>query len=65
MSDGSQGKRERLHRLVLYVNSEEYRVVRLMAEHYRPQLSVSQAGRLMLRAHVDAILRQEAELDEG
>ena len=65
MSDETQGKRERLHRLVLYVNSEEYSVVRLMAENYRPPLSVSQAGRLMVRAYIDALRRQEAELDEG
>ena len=38
MSNGAQDKGERLHRLVLYVNADEYSVVQHMAANYRPPL---------------------------
>ena len=65
MSNGAQDKGERLHRLVLYVNADEYSVVQHMAANYRPPLSVYQAGRLMVGAYIDALRRQEAERNAG
>ncbi len=57
----AQSNGERLQRLVLYVNADECNVVRNMAADYRPPPSVSQAGRLMVRAYIDALRRQEEE----